>query len=465
MDIQVSLAPGVSKTMRQVQDGSFSDIVSVAPQKISLASFSKTGVNLDGFFYPPVQTGSMSFSQSSGNLVIEAGIVPNSEFLARSQESFSGSMRMRASIVSSQRIINSNFSLILADLIGEGLSYSSAASTSVVVNFPEDAPHKLTSANVGQFVFLGAITGAGGIPGRYAISQVPSPTTLVFSVSGWAIETGTLTLFGRNHIKTVFSGATATSFIGDAQGEGFASGDTTVTSNTTQSPGTIIQVEAAGCDVFWLDSLRASSGSFSATSRASRIENLPAADVPLYLFLWAVSGSTAPVSSTVWTTSFVSIEEFTNLPVYLQGIRPTGQVNPLQVSANLGATSNLVGDTGLQYRATTTGAASVVSVLSPATPAIATVKGSAGKLIGLVLQNSSAALRSVKLFNATAPSLGTTAALFEVDIPAGETVNFTFDGGIGFSTAITYAVTGAKGLTNNTGGLGANDVSGIIVFA
>lgn len=465
MDYNISLAPGVSKTRRQVQDGSFTDIISVAPQRISTASFSETGSNLDRLFYPPVQTGSMSFSQSSGNLVIDAGFVPNSEFLARSQESFSGSMRMRASIVSSQRIINSNFSLVLADLIGEGLSYYSETSTSVVVNFPEEAPHKLTPANVGQFVFLGAITGAGGIPGRYAISQVPSPTTLVFTVSGWAVETGTLTLFGRNHIKTVFSGATATNFISDAQANGFASGDVTATLNTTQAPGTIIQVEAAGNEVFWLDSLRASSGSFSATSRASRIENLPAADVPLYLFLWAVSGSAAPVSSTSWTTSFVSIEEFSNLPVYLQGIRPTGQVNPLQVSANLGPTSALVGDTGLQYRATATGAASVHSVMSPATPAVTTVKGSAGKLIGAVLQNSAAALRSMKIFGVAAPNLGTTAALFEIDIPAGQTVEFTYEGGIGFSTAITYAVTGAKGLTDNTGGLGVNDVSGFIAFA
>jgi hypothetical protein len=254
-------------------------------------------------------------------------------------------------------------------------------------------------------------------------------------------------------------------FFADTQEQGFASGDITATSNTTQSPGAIIQVETAGREVFWLDSLRASSALFTVASRASRIENIPSAEVPLYLFLWANTGSTAPASSTVWTISFVSVESFPNIPVYLQGIRPTGQVNPLQVSANLGASSNLVGDTGLQYRATSTGAASVVSVLSPATPAIATVKGSAGKLIGLVLQNSSAALRSVKLFNATAPSLGTTAAFFEVDIPAGQTVDFTFDGGIGFSTAITYAVTGAKGLTDNTGGLGANDVSGIIVFA
>jgi hypothetical protein len=40
------------------------------------------------------------------------------------------------------------------------------------------------------------------------------------------------------------------------------------------------------------------------------------------------------------------------------------------------------------------------------------------------------------------------------------------DGGLGFATAITYSVTSAKGLTDNTAtGLAANDVSGFIAFA
>jgi hypothetical protein len=209
MDYQFSIAPGVSKTRRQLQDGSFSEFVSVAPQNGYTASFSETGGGLDRFFNPPSQTGSISFSQSSGNLNIDTGITPNSEFLARSQESFSGSMRMRASIVSSQRIVNSNLSILLADLIGENLSYSATA-TSVTVNFP--ANHSFNSLNVGQFIFVGGISGPAGIPGRYAIASVPSSSVLVLTVSGWGVETGILTLFGWNHIKTVLSGATATSF-------------------------------------------------------------------------------------------------------------------------------------------------------------------------------------------------------------------------------------------------------------
>jgi len=135
-------------------------------------------------------------------------------------------------------------------------------------------------------------------------------------------------------------------------------------------------------------------------------------------------------------------------------------------SATLLAGSNLAGDVGVQYRANATGAASVVSVLSPLTPAAATIKASAGRLLGWMLQNSAAAFRSVKVFNASAPTLGTTAAVFEIDIPAGGAAFMQLEGGIGFATAMTWSVTSAKGLTDNTAtGLAANDVSGLFVFA
>lgn len=132
-----------------------------------------------------------------------------------------------------------------------------------------------------------------------------------------------------------------------------------------------------------------------------------------------------------------------------------------------GAGTALMGDAGTQYRANATGAASVLPVMSPSTaPAPLAVKAAAGRLLGLVLQNSSAGVRSVKFWNALVAgvTVGTNAALFEIDIPAGGAFTFNFEGGIGFATGITYAVTGAKGLLDNTT-VGANDVTGVIVFA
>ena len=56
--------------------------------------------------------------------------------------------------------------------------------------------------------------------------------------------------------------------------------------------------------------------------------------------------------------------------------------------------------------------------------------------------------------------------MIEIDIPAGQSVQFKLEGGLGFATGISYAVTAAKGLTDNTAtGLAVNDVSGFATYA
>lgn len=135
-------------------------------------------------------------------------------------------------------------------------------------------------------------------------------------------------------------------------------------------------------------------------------------------------------------------------------------------SATLAASANLIGDVGVQYRASNVGAASIVSLMSTSAVSTQNIKATAGRLIGVIVQNSASTLRSLKFFNAATITLGTTAALFEIDIPAGSALTFNFEGGIGFSTAISCAVTAAKGLTDNTAtGLAANDISGVIVYS
>jgi len=146
---------------------------------------------------------------------------------------------------------------------------------------------------------------------------------------------------------------------------------------------------------------------------------------------------------------------------------PAGVTNAVAVSS-VAAGTNLVGDVGLEYRGNATGAASVAAVMSTAIPVATSAKAAAGRLLGVLLQNSAATLRSVKLWNAltTGVTLGTTPALFEIDIPAGGSVYMAFEGGIGFTNALTYAVTAGKGLTDNTStGLGVNDISGSLIYA
>ena len=300
-------------------------------ENTAAAGFSAVGASvIDPFFVqtPIVGTG-VSYSQAAGSLAVVAGTTANAEFLARSTASFRGAMRMRFSIIASQRIVNNNFAVMLGDLLGEGLSYTINSATSVTVNIATS----LTATAVGQFVNIAGITGAAGIPGRYAIASVVTGTSITFTVAGWpATGTGTCTLFGRNYVRNLVTGATATALAVDAQHDGWASGDTTATINTTASPGTVVQVELTGREVFWSDSLRASSTGPTVVTRASRYENMPEQNVDLYVWLWNFNGSTAPASSTTFTLGHVSVESFPNLPVFIEGVRSTGQQNPLNVS-------------------------------------------------------------------------------------------------------------------------------------
>ena len=311
-------------------------------QMTDAAGFSAVGASvLDSYFNTPIVGTGVTYNQAAGSLNILSGANTNAEFLARSVKSYRGAMRMRFSLITSQRIANSNFAVMLADLIGEGLSYTINSATSVTVNIPG---HTFDASNVGQFMQMGGITGAAAVPGRYAIASVVAGTSINLTVAGFpASGSGTCTLFGRNYIRNLVTGTTATAINLDAQRNGWATGDTAATINTTLSPGTIIQCEMTGREVFWNDTLRASAGTVGTVSRASRYENIPDANTELYVFLWNFNGATAPASTTTFTFSHISVESFPNNSVYLQGVRSVGTVNALPVVLTGGTASNVLG--------------------------------------------------------------------------------------------------------------------------
>jgi len=418
----------------------------------------------------------MAVSQASGALVVTTGTSARSEFLARTLTSFTAAHIATFDHLLSQRIANNNFMMLVADIVGEGLSCTINSATSITVT---KTGHGFTSSDVGQSMFVGAITGAAGVPGYYAIASVPSANTLTLTVAGWpASGSCTVDLFGYNYYQVLYNGTTATSATFNAARRGWGETATTITTLTTATPGHMMQCKATGRDVFIGDTLAASATTPTITTRGSRLRNVPDDNTALYAYLWAYNGTSAPASTTTWTVNGIAVEPMANQTVFVAGQRMQGTEAPAPVSISntpsmtvsgnpvLGAGSSAIGDVGLQYRASSTGAASLVAVQSPASPAAATIKGSAGRLLGFQLQNSAASLRSVKVFNATAPTLGSTSAQFEIDIPAGGRAEFRLEGGIAFSTAITYSVTSAKGLTDNTAtGLALNDVSGSFYYA
>lgn len=155
---------------------------------------------------------------------------------------------------------------------------------------------------------------------------------------------------------------------------------------------------------------------------------------------------------------------------------PAAQVSATQpvsgtVTANLGtgsiaAGSNAIGDVGIQYRSSSAAAGSPVVLSSPATPAAQALKGAAGRLFGVYVLNSNALTRYLKIFNTASPTLGTTSAILDIPIPPsnGGPVFINFEGGIPFTAAITAAITGGRGVTDNTA-ITLNDVTGFTLHA
>jgi hypothetical protein len=328
-DIYKSAPELISDTAVQTQEAI---PVRQVGQMTDATGFGSVGASIidPTFFNAPIVGTGVTYNQAAGSLNILSGTNTNAEFLARSIKFYSGSMRMRFSIIASQRIANSNLAVMLADLIGENLAYTINSATSVTVAIPG---HTFDATNVGQFVQMGGITGAAGVPGRYAIASVVAGVSIDLTVSGFpASGSGTCTLFGRNYIRNLVTGTTATTLNVDAQRNGWATGDTAATINATASPGTIVQCEIAGREVFWNDMLRASVALAFSTSRASRYENIPDATTPLYVFIWNFNGTTAPASSTTFTFGHLSVESFPNNSIYLQGVRSVGAANAIPIN-------------------------------------------------------------------------------------------------------------------------------------
>ena len=375
--------------------------VRVVGEMVDNAGFSAVGSSVIdvAFVQTPIVGTGVSYNQAAGSLNILSGTNTNAEFLARSVKRYRGSLRMRFTTTLSQRIANNNFAVLLADLIGEALAYTIVSATQVNVTIPG---HGFTAQNVGQFIHLGGITGAAGVPGRYAIASIVDVNTVQFTVASWpASGSGTLTAFGRNHVRHLFTGTTATSVNVDAQRNGWATGDTVATINTTASPGTMLQCELTGREVFFSDSLRASTATPNVTTRASRYENIPDANTDFYIFLWSFNGTVAPASTTTWTLGHISIENFANNPVYIQGNRSLGQQNALPVTLQAGA--NTIGTVNIAA-AQTLATVTTVSAVTAANLGIP----------GIIADVASAALTTTTTTAAFTPTFGTA---YSVNIP------------------------------------------------
>lgn len=435
--------------------------------RIGFAKAFSSGVDPEwGFIVGGIGSG-MAVSQTGGNLVVTTGTTARSETIIRSAAEFIGGVRARARVTLSQRIVNQQFFVELVDVIGDGLAYNITSATTMDVTMP--AGHPFDTTSVGQSVYVGGFSGTGTfLSGRYAIAAVVG-NVITFTVSGFAAGSGTCSVFGWNYYQMIYDGTTATSATFNTQRRGYADSAVAATINTTASPGHIAVITGNDLMASLFDQLAlAGTTQGAATLRATRYENVPD-DYPLVLQVRVLNGSTAPASTTTLTIGYIGVTNYAPTDVSVQDLRPMTPQGALPVNVTggglvLASGANAIGDVGVQYRANATGAGTPTNINSPTTPAVQTIKGTAGRLLGFTLVNTNAAARFLKVFNVAAPTLGTTAATLDICLPPNVPVSVTFEGGIAFATAITCAVTGARGATDNTVITG-NEVTGFTLHA
>jgi hypothetical protein len=422
-------------------------------------------------------------SQASGNLLITTGTGTNAEYLARSVKSWQGQWNLKIKNTHSQRIVQNNFVVLMADSIGEGLAYTINSATSITVT---KVAHGFTSANVGQSMMIGGLSVAGSIPGRYAIASIPSVDTINFTVAGYpASGTGTLDLFGWNHTKVVYNTATATNAFYDTMRKGWTATDTTLTINTSVT-GHVLQLQNDIRSNFVSDFVTTSSAALTSTARGSRVENLPDDGTELYLYLWSYNGTSAPASTTTWTVGFWSVERFVKNPVHIAGTMLGGLQTPLAVAlpgtqavsatnlscniAQMNGVATTMGNgvvgTGVQRvavasdntpfsinTAPATVLANACAVGTATALTVLNIKASAGNVYGFSVVNKTASALYLQFYNtASAPTLGTS-VIFWIPIAASQTLHVppgtfaiaNFATGIGIGASTTPTSTGTPG--------------------
>jgi hypothetical protein len=442
-------------------------IIRSSPQHVDRVGFAKAisnGVDPEwGTIVGGIGTG-MDVDQTGGNLVITSGTTARAETIIRSTAAYEDGIRLRARLTLSQRIANNNFFVEMVDVIGDGLAYTISSATALVVTMPSG--HGFDSSSVGQSMYIGLFAGTGTfLSGRYPIASV-SGDNVTFTVSGFAVGSGTCSAFGWNYYQLQYQGTTATQVAFDTQRKGYASGATTATINTTAAPGHIAVITANDLVCTFADQLVATGATIKQTVRATRDENVPD-DMQLRLQIRIANGSTNPASTTTLTVGFLGVANYSNQSVSINDVRPMGVGSALPVEIMRNVSQAVTGSLTSAGTTTNTPAnGTTYNLVTTASNNLAFMKGSAGNLYEITVSNPTATPAYIKLYNkATAPVVASDVPVMTIAIPAtaagvGEK-SFNF-GSIGkrFATGIAIAVVGAAVATDAT-----NTVAGIQVNA
>jgi len=440
-------------------------VTSVNADQLDRNSFASTiASGWDSGFWSLVNLGAgMASSQSGGNGIITSGTTANAETIYRHPQSVNGNCVMRYKTTLLQRIANQTIFYELVDVIGDDLAITVNSATSITVTFPDSFP--ISSGNVGQSMSIGDITGiSGAIPGRYAIASV-SGQTANFTVAGWPVSgSGTCSAFGWNGFRFTYDGVTATSAKFDSYRNGYGSGDSIISINTTASG----HVSALFNEDGFAYALDAATNTTVFTQRAQRSESISSNSTQLFLQVRVVNGPVAPASSTTVTTGFAHLNEWDSSVISIS--RQPGATGNNVV--NVASMPSLVIASGTITTVTTAG-----TPAAPATPyilnsaattnAALVLTGTSG-LHAFYATNTGAAAAFVKLYNkATAPVLASDVPAMIIPVPAAvggvpgvATLPIGFNG-FRFSLGLGIAITGGVA-DNDTTAVAAGQVKVIL---
>lgn len=316
--------------------------------KTSFSDVIAAGVDTN--FDIKLQGAGQTVSQSAGNLNIASGTTVNAETILRSKDSFTGPITLRYLLTLSQRIANHNTFIELVDVVADSAAFNILSATSVAVTVDQATFDKIgSSKNIGQSMYISGLTGTG-IPSQRGVIAAVAPNvtgtgqggTITFTVAGYpGTGSGTVYLYGYNTYRILYDGTTATNVKFDTQRNGWNSTDSTLTCQTTASPGHSGILDILDGQATYLDELVATSTGPVISQRGRRAATVPDTNIPLFIQIRVLNGTVAPASTTTSTIGFVTLEDYNPQQVVIEGVRPMGASSPLPV-----AVSNNTSQTG-----------------------------------------------------------------------------------------------------------------------
>jgi hypothetical protein len=305
--------------------------------------------NVDTNYMTLLQQGAgQSIFQANGFLMVQTGTTANSETVIRSNVSWQNALIWRYVMNASQRIANQNYILELVDVVGDGLTVTFNSITSCTVAFPAGWAASQGLSSLSEIVgcsFTLCCFGAQGSPsGRFVVASVAG-NNVTFTVVGFpSTGTDTCSVVGWNYHQIIYNGTTATSVTYDAQRRGYATGASTITINSTASPGHYVAVYSDIDSASVSDMAESSQNAlgYSFSMRASRYMNIPTDDVPLFFQIRCLNGASAPASTTTFNLDMVQIDDWARFPVISNGGPQLGYMDaqPVVILGN-GSGSNL----------------------------------------------------------------------------------------------------------------------------